>query len=609
MKSFRILSAILIFLLMGIGILSNFLQKFETKSHTRDVINRGLHIVSLLSLYPMKDFKDSNGDYFLRTLTEYSFYKELAYFFVHDATGAVLLSMAPDEIASKIPGQVSQTSLFAAGLINQAFKTRSPENTIYEFAKPLYSLGKRSGVIRMGLKLSPVSIFSSERLSLMAVLAFFIVGTAIICYFAITGALKNLKSSKPDFSDFSEANDLSSGNIPRKGNVASVISHLDESLVQYKAKLDKLSAENVELSSRLGVFAFEKNRIITLLDALDFGVILTDLQNHVTHVNKFMLTLLGKTRKHVIDHDLYEIIEHAEIRSYISRHEGFGHSANIQPFETTLPDHAPAKIFKVILSYLTADGNSLSDKVLSFIDVTSVKSAEDAKQSFIAHVSHELLTPLTNIKSYSEMLMDGEVENMEMQKEFYNTINDETNRLARLVQNLLNLTKMEMGNLVIDKSLVKTDWLLGDCIKSVEAAAHDKKITINSKIPDNFPTLIADKELLKGAIINLLGNAVKYSPENATITFAISEQDQVVSFDITDTGHGISEKDLPHIFEKFYRADDDKVRTQMGSGLGLAITAEIVQLHNGEITVQSELGKGTHFSIRIPKEEYYLAKE
>ena len=207
------------------------------------------------------------------------------------------------------------------------------------------------------------------------------------------------------------------------------------------------------------------------------------------------------------------------------------------------------------------------------------------------------------------MLMDNEVEDREMQKEFYNTISEETTRLSRLIQNLLNISKIEMGSLTLSTGLVKTDWLVEDSLSSVEKMAQKKNIIIEKNVPDNFPSLVGDKELLKTSMINLLGNAIKYSPENSQITFSLINQKDMVIFDVIDTGYGISEEDLPHIFDKFYRADDPNIREQTGTGLGLVMTSQIIQLHGGEIEVQSEPGKGTHFTVRFPIEEYQLGKQ
>jgi two-component system phosphate regulon sensor histidine kinase PhoR len=206
------------------------------------------------------------------------------------------------------------------------------------------------------------------------------------------------------------------------------------------------------------------------------------------------------------------------------------------------------------------------------------------------------------------MLMEGEIEDKEMQREFYNTISEETSRLSRLIQNLLNLAKIEMGTLSLNSGLVKTDWLVQDSLATIESPAQRKEIILEKDLPDNFPSLVGDKELLKTALINILGNAVKYSPKETTIRFSLYEDDEMVTFEVQDQGHGIGKEDLPHIFDKFYRSKDQNVAEQTGSGLGLAMTAVIIHLHGGEIEVESEPGEGSRFIIRIPKEEYHLEK-
>jgi signal transduction histidine kinase len=207
------------------------------------------------------------------------------------------------------------------------------------------------------------------------------------------------------------------------------------------------------------------------------------------------------------------------------------------------------------------------------------------------------------------MLIDGDIDDSEMKKEFYNTINEEADRLTALIHNLLSISRIEMGSLTLNKGLVKTDWLAGDSVSAIESAAQNKHIVLEKNLPETFPSLVGDKELLKVAIINILNNAVKYTPEKGKITFSLSDLNGLAIFDIVDTGHGISKEDLAHIFDKSFRSTDPHVREQTGSGLGLAIASDIIHLHGGEIEVESELGEGTHFSIRIPKEEYYIGKQ
>lgn len=606
MKAPRIGIALFAVLIVGATILTLNLKRQDEKQNIQDLVNKGNYLVSLISLYPIMDFEAENRDFFLRTLTEYTSKEGFVYLFIHNDSGDALISLAARELSSKIPRDVQATSLASTGLSKQTYTIDGTKNTIFEFAKPVFKNGQRAGTLRLGLKLPPVSLFTWERVSFLATIAFFIFAALFICYYGITLALKPLKNLNKTFlaagSD-SAAADKDAGKIVR---IAPIIQDLEEYLHQIKNKLKLIETDNVDLISKLGVTTFEKNKIIKILDSINFGIIITDSHENIDHINEYMLKLLGKAREDVLDRPLGEVVDHAEITSFVAHHDMIGQSKTIDRLESLFPEIPPGEVFKVSVGYLMGAENTPIGKIISFHNITVESLAEKAKHQFIAHVAHEILTPITNIKSYSEMLMDGEIQDADLQKEFYNTINEQTNRLADLIKNLLNISKMEMGSLTINKGLVKTDWLFEGCISSIEASALEKNITIVRHQPDIFPALIADKDLLKAAIINILGNALKYTPANGNITFSISEQNKMVIFDIIDSGYGISQEDLPHIFDKFYRSANPHITDQVGSGLGLAITAEIVHLHDGEISVQSELGEGTQFTIKLPKQEYYL---
>jgi len=229
--------------------------------------------------------------------------------------------------------------------------------------------------------------------------------------------------------------------------------------------------------------------------------------------------------------------------------------------------------------------------------------AQQNQSDFIAHVAHELRTPLTTIKSYVEMLMDDEVSDRDTKIDFYNTINDEANRLARLINNLLNISKIEMGSLTINKDLIKTREFLEDIIKSIKTQATNKNIELESILPDKLSPLVMEKDLLRVAILNILGNAIKYTPDSGIVTFRVEEDESQIKVEIIDTGYGIADDELPKIFDKFFRSSDEKIKEHTGNGLGLALSREIIRLHNGNIEVMSSLGKGTHFTVSLPLED------
>jgi len=609
MKISRFGIATVVMFLVGIAIFSHSLIQHEEKERIRDLRNKGDYLVSLMALHPVEDFYSGKRDFIVKTLAEYITSEGLVYCIVHDQTGAPLLSLAHREVVDKIPLDIKRRSLYENGLIHQTFKMDGSDDLINEFAKPIYKNGEKSGTVRMGFDLPPISILTPARVKLMAMMAFFTFAMGVLVYYGVTLALRPLQEVNQNFRNICLDSSPESAVQVKNGGVGEIIKDLEQSVVKLKDKYERIQTENMNLTTKCGIISFEKNNVFNILDSINHGIIVTDVQDNVTHINSYMLNLLEKNRTDVVDHPLAEILSHDQITAFILQQEDLEHSKNSGYMEASFPDLTSGEVFQISLGYLAGKEEGVIGKVISFKNITTEKSSEKAKHEFITHITHELLTPLTTINSYNEMLMDDEVDNIEMQKEFYNTISDETRRLTRLVKNLLNISKIEMGSLTLNKGLVKSDWLFEDCLTAVEGAAQKKNITIERNLPDHFPSLFGDKELLKVGIINILGNAVKYTPEEGSIKFSLTELDDVVVFEVIDDGYGISKEDLACIFDKFYRSTDPRVTAQSGSGLGLALTSEIIRLHGGEIQVSSKVDEGSHFIIRLPKEEYYLGKQ
>ncbi len=608
MKVPRIIFALLVLLFVSVLLMAHLLIRQEARSKLQDFQNKGAYLVGLMALYHLQDYETQRRTFVMRTISENISSEGFLYLFVHDQNGKTILSMAPTDLAAQIPGEVQNASLYSAALTRQEFTVRATGEAITEFAKPIYEEGKKGGTIRLGLRPPVVRIFSLERMSLLSLMAFFFLAALILGYYGVLLALKPLRSLSGNLPE-----GLNAVTAPPAGKEANellpIIAGMEESLHSVQAQLQRIKNDNLSLASRVGVITFEKNQITKILDAISFGIMVTDIQGNVVHINEYLLQLLHRKREEIIDHPLALVLPYPEVLSYISQHDDVLQSLNQKPLETTLTDLAPGERFQIAITYLTDSRQECIGKMISLRNVTAARIAEQSQHQFIAHVAHELLTPLTNIKSYSEMLMDGEVPNVDMQREFYNTINEETDRLAHLIQSLMDISKMEVGSLTLNKGLVRTDWFIEGCLSTIEASARDKHLTIEKRIPDTFPSLWADKELLRGAIINILGNALKYTPEDGKITFGIIDHGAAVDFEVSDTGYGIAQEDLPRIFDKFYRSNQPHITTQAGSGLGLAITAEIVRLHGGKIDVRSQVGVGTQITIRIPKEEHFLGKE
>jgi signal transduction histidine kinase len=609
MKQPKIVIVFFIFILVGIATFAQILAKMDEKQKMQDIHNKGNSLVSLIATHSIEKLKADKRDIFLRTLAANTSPAGLAYCFIHDESGRPLVTLAPPELSSCIPETIQATSLYSMGLIKQKFKLDESQGTFYEFAKPVFENGSKTGVVRVGLNLPRLPIFSMERISLISIIAFLIFAAVTFVYYAITLALRPFARINECFIENGSDPAPIAKSTSKSQRINHIIEEFEGALGQLKGRLQKMETDNVELASRLGAASFEKNQVINILDSINFGIVITDIQDNISHINAYMLHMINKELKEVRDCPLHEVLPYEEITAFTARHEAVNPSQSPSNIEITFPDLSPRETFRISLSYLQDDDGAAIGKIISIKNITAEKLGEEAQKEFIAHISHELMTPLTTIKSYNEMLMDEEIDDGEIKKEFYNTINDETSRLKSLIQNLLNISKIEMGGLSLNNGLVRTDWLFNDCLGAVEASAKKKQITIEKILPGNFPTLVGDKELLKVAINNILSNAVKYTPEKGTITFSLTEVDNQVICEIIDTGYGISKDDLPHIFKKSFRSTDAQIREQNGSGFGLAITSEIINLHGGLIEVQSESDKGTHFTISIPKEEYYLENQ
>ncbi len=598
---------LILLIFSGLFVITNFQLRTENKERVQEVYTKGNHLVSLIALQPMATFEKEH-DFFVRTLMEYSTKEGLAYCHIVDRSGATLVSFRLPQVNLAIKNDQNSSRVKAAGLVFSPFEFTDNDARLFDFSKPIFENGERAGTVNIGLMLEPLSLFTKERISLLGMLFFFITAVVIIFQYGILQAVKPLRGTVsklvPKSSRRRTKNELA--RAFGIGSIDGMIKDFHVALVRLKKQLKKIEGNNKGLASQVGVVKYEKRQIVDILNTINYGIMIIDIQGCVVHINDYLLMHLGKTRRDMIDRPFEEVFSNSALVHFISQQGSLEQLRAQNHVELSLTELSETDVFSVTCTPLTGADNHSSGSLITFNNITTQKNAEKNTIAFVAHLSHEIMTPLTTIQSYSEMLMEGEIEDVETQKEFFNTINKETKRLSRLIKDLLNLSRIEMGSLTLSKDIVKSDSLFTDCLVSVQGSAKKKGIAIERHAPDNFPVFMGDKELLKGAIINILGNAVKYTPQKGVIDFGLRKEGGNIIFDISDTGYGMSQEDLDHIFDKFYRSSNPKVQDNQGTGLGLCIAAEIINLHGGRIDVKSELGKGTYFIISIPMEEYYI---
>lgn len=232
-------------------------------------------------------------------------------------------------------------------------------------------------------------------------------------------------------------------------------------------------------------------------------------------------------------------------------------------------------------------------------DMTEQRKAEEIRREFVANVSHELRTPLTNIKSYAETLVDsGDGLPKEMKDNFFGVILSETDRMTRIVQDLLTLSRFDYGRMEMNNSRFSIEKSVQEVFNAVILDAKNHSHDLTLEMEENLPEIYGDKERIAQVIMNILSNAIKYTPDGGHIELSAKNgAEKTVEIAVKDNGIGIPEKDLPRLFDRFYRVDKARSRESGGTGLGLAIAKEIVREHGGDIIVESALGKGTRVTV------------
>ncbi len=349
----------------------------------------------------------------------------------------------------------------------------------------------------------------------------------------------------------------------------------------------------VKLKQTLDEISGEKDKIAVILKNLDDGVMAFNLKGKSTHINPAAGKMLNIDRRKKYSFDEF--------------FEPFGIAHTMKELMKNDPEtkrewqiETNGIILNIHFAPYSNDNTGFEGIIATFQDITKQQKLEQSRRTFVANVSHELRTPLTNIKSYSETLLDNDIDDKETMNNFLSVINNEADRMTRLVKDLLVLSQLDHSKAKFNFEETDLQKLTGDIINTVKIDAEKRKQTITFIKSGTTFSVMIDKDRISQVILNILSNAIKYTPDKGTITVVCGHQEQMSYIKISDTGIGIPEKDLPMIFERFYRVDKARSRKEGGTGLGLAIAKELVEAHNGTISIDSEYEKGTTVTIKLP---------
>ncbi len=453
------------------------------------------------------------------------------------------------------------------------------------------SSGELLGYVRVAMPLSQVQASSAavRRFAISAAAIAVIAGLALSLLLAagIGRPLSDLAAA---------AREIARGEfdrrLPERGAV-----ELRELASSFNYMADEVKRSTAELVER-------KNRMEAILLAMTDGVLAVDGSYRVILVNRAACEMLGISQDAAIGRHVLEAVRNHDLADALEAGAAGQHDVReiklVSPFRRHVRIHAAP----IQEASLTRGG-----AVAVLQDVSDLHRLERVRRDFVSNVSHELRTPITSIKGFVDTLLDGAMDSPETLARFLGIIGQETDRLARIVSDLLDLSKLESSGAVAKATSVSLRVAVDAALQAVAQSAERKRIRVLLDVPGDLPELAADESLLCQVLVNLLGNAVNYTPGGGEIAVSASLEAQetgdagvrpCVRVNVADTGIGIAPEHLPRLFERFYRVDKGRSRHAGGTGLGLSIVKHIVERYGGRVSVESRLGEGSTFSFVLP---------
>lgn len=405
----------------------------------------------------------------------------------------------------------------------------------------------------------------------------------------ILGSTMTKRYMRPIEAATMTAIELAQGNYRARTSVSDSI---ETKMLTTSLNILARNLEEAELSREM-----HQDRLETLIENIGSGVIFIDNKSYITLINKEYKRLFNVDPVHFMFRVYHDVIESEEIISLIE--EIFRTEKSIKR-QIELPIENEGRHFEVYGAPIIGNHDEWNGILLIFHDITELKRLEQIRKDFVANVSHELKTPITSIKGFSETLLDGALHNEETLHSFLTIILNESNRLQLLIQELLHLSKMEQQVIELQYDDVDLVALLKEIGIMLSTRMQAKQITFEMDLPDQA-IVEGDLPRIKQVFINLLSNAVNYTPVNGKVAVVVKKETDVVTVAIQDNGIGIDNKELPRIFERFYRVDKARSRDSGGTGLGLSIVKHILDLHHGKVIVNSTVGVGTIFTVTLNK--------
>ena len=467
------------------------------------------------------------------------------------------------------------------------------EIRVKKFVTPIFSTassGAMIGILNVSTNLETIYNQVQNIVSLFLIASgislVFTTGLAVLISRQIINPLQKMRDQTKQIAEGNYSTTLDINSEDEMGQLAESINYL-----------------SVRVGDAQDLTEAERQRLDSVLRHMTDGVIATDRRGKITIINDRSLNILNKTQEEVIGESIIEVLDLSDrfsFRELFDQHESILLNYGTAEEET---------IIRAEYSVIQRESGFISGLVWVLTDITEHEKIERDRKQFVSNISHELRTPLTSVRSYSEALVDGAIKDEAVAVEFLNVIQTETDRMIRMISDLLHLSRMDAKQQVLNRELVIFKDLVNHVLDRFEMMLQSedyegKNYIIKRELMEEEVWVEIDQDKLIQVIDNIMNNAIKYSPDGGIIYVRLMSTHNQLVLSIQDQGLGIPQDSIPHLFDRFYRVDKARSRAQGGSGLGLSIAKEEIELHNGKIWVNSIENKGTTFFISLPFEEF-----
>lgn len=465
---------------------------------------------------------------------------------------------------------------------NDNLKTR-----LYYLAIPLRQEQTVIGSLRLALSLSRIEqLLDAVRYPMLLVTLFGIIAALFAAWFTRRYMTRQINQVARGLQRFTRSGFTEPITLSDKEEFRNFIRAMNEIAKTMREKISQIESE--------------RNKVTRILENISEGVIAVDHEYRILLINPGAEKILNINRDQMLGKNLFQVLRNPSLEHALSKAVS---EQTLKTLETSLPS-ARGKTLRLNAFGITPGIQNEENQVCGILviyDITQIRHLENMRQDFVANVSHELRTPLTSIQGFIETLLDGALQDTQQSERFLRLMQEDTRRLTRLIEDLLELSRIEAKETRLTKKSLPLREETEKILARLASQLRAKGITVENLIlPGSACAVRADQDRLQQVLLNLLDNAIKFNRENGTITLRAETRGDKIKVSIEDTGPGIPEEARTRVFERFFRLDKARSRDLGGTGLGLSIAKHLVEAHGGEIACENITGKGACFSFTLP---------